>query len=154
MARDLTVDGSTYAFPEQAANPAWGEVVVDWAEAVSDALAGITATGDILARSANIANNTTAVVTGLSFDSTLVRGATVLYSIYRTSTTISTPKVETGMIQIDYDGTTWSLSREATQDTGVDFTIAAGVVSYTSTDVGATSYTGTMSYRAYANSQT
>jgi len=154
MSRDLIVSNNTYAFPDQGANPAYGEVISDWAEAVTDSLAGLSPSGDILARTANIGNNTSGVVTGLSFDSTLIRGATVLYSIYRTSTTISTPKAETGILQLDYDGTTWNIAREATQDTGITFTVSsAGVVSFSSTDVGATSYTGTMSYRAYANSQ-
>lgn len=157
MSVTLTVDGSDYEFPTQGANPPWGEDVQAWASAITAALNNLSPGGDILARSATIANNqsSAADVSGLNFDVSTVRGATILYSVYRTSSTITTPKSETGMLQVDYDGTNWNIMRESSQDTGVIFTITAGgVVQYTSTDVGATSYSGIMSYRAFANSQT
>lgn len=154
MSTDLIVEGNVYTFPDQGAVPPWGADVAAWAAAVTETLAGINSIGDILARSATIGNNTSSVadVNGLIFDGVSVRGARILYSIYRTSSAIVTPKVEGGVLDIEFDGTNWTISRESSADTGIVFTITNnGQVQYTSSSIPGTSYSGKMSYRAFAN---
>lgn len=156
MPTELTISNQTYNYPVAGESPGWGEDATAWAEAVTDVLATVSGPGDIGVTSATIANNQSSAsnVSGLLFDSAVVRGATINYTVYRTSTTIATPKAEKGTIEVSYDGSSWSLTREATEDTGVTLTITSGgQVQYTSTDVGATSYSGTMKFYAKAITQ-
>jgi hypothetical protein len=150
MSVTLTVNGTPYSFPSQGTNPAWGENIVDWAEAVTDVLSTLSSATDILNSSFTILDNQSSEqsVVGLSFDISLVRGAIIEYSLYRSG---STPKDEKGTMWISYDGTDWELSREANNDVGVVFTITnAGQVKYTSSN---TSASGVMKFRARTTAQ-
>ncbi len=75
MARDLVVDNVTYSFPEQGEDPTWGEVVVDWAEAMTAAINTLQGPADIPETTFTVANNQSvaANVTGLVFSSSLGR---------------------------------------------------------------------------------
>ena len=156
MARSLTVDNTTYNFPEQGEDPTWGEVIVNWAEAVSDVLNNLQGPGDILETTFTIANNqsSSADVTGLSFSNSTVRAAFVEYSVYRESDTTTNGKAESGSLFLVYDdnassGNKWIMSQDAAGNSGVTFTVAdTGQISYTSDDIGSTGYSGTMKFKA------
>lgn len=156
MSTPLIIDNQTFNYPVAGESPGWGEDATAWAVAVTNVLATVSGDGDIGLTSATLANNqaVAANVSGLLFDVAVVRGAKIEYSIYRTSSTITTPKAEKGTMEVSYDGSTWSILRSATEDTGITFTISStGQIQYTSTDVGSTSYTGTMKFYAKALGQ-
>lgn len=150
MAKDLIVSGTPYTFPDQGGNPPWGSEVTEWATAVTDTLSGFVSDTDIINGTATIVDNISspANISGFDFDITKVRGFVAEYSIYRAS---ATPKSETGILMGNYNGTTWTLSRQATDDCGVTFTItSAGQIQYTSTSVGSL---GTLKFSAKTKTQ-
>ena len=151
--QNLSIDDINYPFPEQSDDPPWGKKVFNWAKAITNKVTGISGADDIVNGSATINNNVSSVtnISGLSFSTTTVRGATIAYTVYRTSTTISTPKAEEGEINISYDGTSWTVFRESTADTGVTITItSSGQCQYLSTNIPGTGYVGLIKYRAWA----
>jgi len=156
MSTPLSVGGTTYDYPENKESQGWGEEATAWATAVTDALSGLSSPVDIPLTSAIINNNQSSPinVVGLFFDPLVVRGAAIEYTIYRTSSTITTPKAEKGVLEISYDGTDWTLARgNATADTGITFSFSpstSGQIQYTSTDVGNVSYQGLMKFKASA----
>lgn len=130
MAKDLTVNGTTFSFPEQGENAPWGENITDWASSVTNTLVGFVSDTDISNGSATISNNLTATsIANFSFDISKVRGFVVEYTIYVPSGTI---KSETGVLLGNYDGSDWTLVRQATDDVGFTFSItSAGQIQYT-----------------------
>lgn len=155
----LIVNGQTFDFPEQSDSPPWGDNVTDWAQAVTDVLANVTGTGDILQTTAAIANNqsSAANINGLSFDPGVVRGAVIEYTVYRVTTGIgASESVETGTIYLGYRSTAndWFISVVGGGGAGVTFSItSAGQVQYTSTNFSGSSYSGSIKFRARALTQ-
>ena len=151
MAVSLVVNGIPYSFPQVGDPPPHGEQVLDWATAVTDVLSSLSSPTDILNREFTIQNNqsTTQNIVGMVFDTDVTRSAVVEYTIYRTSSTTTAPKAETGTLFLSFDGTSWDMSREASADTGVTLTVtSAGQIKYSSTDIGVVGYIGLISYRA------
>lgn len=156
MSTPLVVNGQTYNYPENRDSPSWGEEATAWASAVTGVLVGVISSGDIAPTTATIANNqvVAANVTGLSFDTSTVRGAFVEYSVYRVTTSVgATEVVETGTIYLAYKSTAnvWDIATVGTAGAGVTFSItAAGQVKYTSTNMTGSTYSGTIKFRARA----
>lgn len=154
MAIQLVVNGNTYLYPENRNSPSWGEDASAWAEAVTNVLADIAGANDITQTSATIANNQSSAtnVSGLSFDTTEVRGAIVEYSVYRVTTgSGATEAVETGLMFLSYLSTagTWDIATQHGGGAGVTFTVTnAGQVRYTSTNFTGSSYSGLIKFRA------
>ena len=143
MSKSFVINNITYTFPEQGQEPPWGEDVVDWAEAVTDALSGVSSTGDILTTSVSLSDNVSSVtnIVCFSFDSATLQGAIAEYSVYRTDGT--TGYVETGHMFFSYNAkaTTWYLAQTGVGvgDTGITFSVTtSGQVQYTSTSLGGT----------------
>ncbi len=161
MSRNLVVNNNVYAYPDPGEDPGWGEASSDWAEAVTDVLASLLSSGDILETTFNVANNVSspANITGMAFNTGTVRSAIITYSIYRVSSITLSGKAETGQLYIVYDnsassGNKFLLTQEATGNSGITFDITdAGQFTYTSTDIGATSYSGVMHFTAKALAQ-
>lgn len=156
MSLELTVGGTSYEFPENGKSAPWGEELTSWASAVTSVLGTLSSDTDILSSSFTLANNQTtpANIVGLALNVSLVRGAIIEYSIYRTSSTTTTDKAETGTIWTTWDGTSWSLARESDNETGVEFSVtAAGQFKYISTDIGSTSYVGVLKFSAKTKGQ-
>lgn len=142
MAITLTVNGVPYSFPSQGENPPNGEVVANWALAVTNLLATLSNASDINTTSFTVANNTSSAtnVTGLSFSTTTVRSAIIQYNVYRNSSNF-----EAGEMHVIYDGSDWDISIYKTGDAGVNFSItSAGQVQYVSSNAAA----GTMKFSA------
>lgn len=161
MSVAVTINNKTFNIPVPGEDPGWGEDTTGWIEEANKVIASLFGPGDILEASASIANDQTTVQTviGLAFDPGTVRSAVIEYSIYRTSTSTTSGKAETGKMEIVYDnnasaGNKWLLSQETTGDSGVVLDITdAGQLEYTSSDIGATGYTGTIKFIAKALSQ-
>lgn len=155
MATTVTIAGSTYSLPQQGDSPPWGTDLTDLIQALVNVAAVTTGTGDILTTSFSLGNNTSGTVTGLAFDTSVIRSASIAYSIYRTSSTNEFS--EQGVILIAYKSTanTWELAQWSVGNAGVTFTISsAGQISFASTDIGSTSYSGKLKFSAKAFTQT
>ncbi len=98
-----------------------------------------------------LANNTTADVTGLIFDNTLVRSALVNWCITRITTGFgATARVQRGSFMVVWDGTAWTLTPGA--DSGVDSGVVldidptSGQVFYDADIIAGTPSISTLSY--------
>lgn len=151
----VVIQGTTYTLPVQGTQPPWGEDMSDLISAIVTALTAVSGTGDISRSTFTVANGTASAtnVTGLAFDIATIRGATIDYVLFRTSSTTTT--VEKGIMLVGYNGTSWDLARgPVTADAGVVFSITnSGQVQYTSTTYGGTGYSGIMVFRAQALTQ-
>lgn len=153
MSKQLTINGVTFNYPSPGENPDWGEAATDWAEAVTDALSGITVVGDISPTLVSIDNNIAVAqdVSGLSFDSAIIRSAIVEYFVFRSTST--TEQLESGSIVLIYstDDNEWRLSQMHNGESLVVFTITpSGQMQYTSNNMSGASYSGRMRFRARA----
>lgn len=109
MSRNLTVNGTTFPYPDPGDEPGWGQPASDWAEEVTKVLNDLQGIDDIPETTANIANNIVVPlnVPGLIFNPTTVRSAIIDYSIYRTSGQTFLPaNVNTGTEVITITGHT------------------------------------------------
>lgn len=157
MSKILTVNGTDYTFPEQGDSPPWGTEVTDWAGAVTDVLANIAGTGDILDTQFLINNNqvSPANVTDLTFDVALIRSAIISYSIYR-STNINEVS-ECGQIYATYKNTanSWEIAQSFSGDAGITFNMTSGgQMQFISTNISGTGYVGRLRFSAKAFTQT
>lgn len=157
MAIDLTVNNTTFPYPEPGDEPGWGEAATDWATEVTEVLSSIAGPGDILPSSFSIANNVSSAtnITNLAFDTGTVRQATISYAVYRKTDTNTNGFAETGIINLVFDnnassGNKWLLSQgNMVGNAGVAFSITdAGQVRYTSTNITGANYSGKLSFKA------
>jgi len=158
MSIPLVVNNKTFNYPSDNQDPGWGADASDWAVEVTDVLNTILAPGDILETTFNINDDTSTPtqVQGLAFDPSLSRAATIVYSIYRTSTDTPSGNAEAGEITIIYDnnasvGQKWKMIQKKNGEAGVVLTISdLGQFSYTSTEInlGAGGYVGIMKFSA------
>lgn len=151
MAVNLTVNGTTFAYPENGEEPGWGESATAWAEEVTTVLASVLGTNDIVQTSFNIANNVGAAtnITGLVFNTAAVRAAIIEYSLYRV--TDSNEVAESGLLNVVYktNAAVWELSQISVGDSQVTFSVTnTGQFQYTSTNLAGTNYSGLMKFRA------
>lgn len=159
MAREFTVNGLVFDFPDAGDEPGWGNSVTDWAEEVTNVLNDLAGIDDILQTTFTIANNqsSAANVEGLLFNTGRVRSAQIPYTIYRISDANPSGHAETGVIRIVYDndagaGEKWQMSvGDIAGNSGVSLSILdSGQVQYTSTDIDDVGYEGTMLFSADA----
>jgi hypothetical protein len=156
MARNLTVNNTTYKYPEQGEDPKWGENAVDWAEAVTSVLATVIGAGDILSSSFTVANNISSdtAVTNLAFDPSTVRSAIVEYDIHRVTDSSTSGNSESGLILLEYDtnassGNKWLMTQFSNGNAGVTFDMGDdGQMDYQSTNISGSNYAGSMHFRA------
>jgi hypothetical protein len=156
LAKNLTVDGTTYEFPENRDSPGWGEDATAWAEAVTDVLGNVSGQGDILQSSAIINNNISSAtnVTGFFLDPSVLRGAVCEVSIYRSTSTEEAVEVLSIFAGYKSVAGTWEFVQIGGGSSGVTLTITnAGQVQYVSSNMSGTSYTGTVKFRARALTQ-
>jgi hypothetical protein len=151
VSRNLTVNGSTFSYPDAGEPKGWGEDATLWAQEVTDLLS------DLKGPTFSVSNNqaVAANITGLAFDSASVRSAIIQYSIYRV--TNSNELAETGQLFLIYknNANTWTVSRQFFgDDAGVTISITTGgQLQYTSTNVTGTGYSGEMTFRAQTLNQ-
>lgn len=158
MSKTITIQGTDIQFPTSGESPDWSQPIVDFAEAVESALTGVSGAYDVSPQVMNIdAYNPTGSaidITNLSFSTTEVLSATITISVYRDTTT--TTSTETSVLNIVYNATNgtgqkWEMTREATGDASITFSITdAGQVQFETTALGGSSHVGHLSYSAKA----
>lgn len=158
----ITISGTPIAFPNTGASPVWSEAVIQFAEAVEEALSGLISTGDVAKQSflLNASHNTASNVTltGLSFSIAVVRAAFIRYAVYR-ETTDPTTAYEAGEMTIVYNAANptnqkWELQQERVGDASISFTIDdAGQFYFTTTSIGSANHSGRISFVAQSLTQ-
>lgn len=124
----LIINGQVIDFPDSAAAPNWSEAVIQFAQAVEDALALVGGTYDVSPQSFTIdAYNSASNVDipALSFPTSAVRAVFIRYSVYRT--TDSTSAYEAGDMITMYNpnnsvGLKWTLSQGNITGSGAQIT--------------------------------
>jgi hypothetical protein len=153
----LIVNNIPFDYPAPGASPGWGEPSTGWAVEVTKALIELLGPNDIPETSFNVANNISVFtnISNLVFNTGAVRSATIDYSIYRISDTVTYGNVEAGTIKIIYDNNApvnskWTLGVYNQVGTaGMQFSITdAGQVQYKSSNILGTGYSGEMHFRA------
>ena len=137
MSKQLQIGNKTFTYPDAGDNPGWGEDAAAWASAVTTALETVQGANDLPATSTALSNDVSSdtAITGLSFNLAEVRRATVEYVIVRIFDAGASTIVESGTITGDYDGTTFSISIEASDDSGITFNANnSGQIQYQSDD--------------------
>lgn len=152
MARQITINGTTYDYPDNGETPGWGSEATDAFEALSNLVGSIVGTNDIVNSLQTITNNqsTSTNITDLNFSvgASGVRSVLVEYQIYRA--TAGTEFGETGEIRAVYNTltTSWTITRTHIGNAGVDITVTnAGQFQYKSNDIGTQTF-GKMRFRA------
>lgn len=158
MPKVLIINNSPYSYPTSGDEPGWGGDATGWAVGVTEVLNDLLGPNDILETAFNIANAQAAPVdiTGLAFNTASVRSATIDYSIFRRSDTNPDGNTEKGRIEIVYDNLAgWSIGQGSIiGNSGVNISIlSSGQLQYTSTDIGALNYIGTMKFKARTTQQ-
>lgn len=158
MSIPIVINNKTFNYPTNNEDPGWGQDASDAFVEVASVLNTILAPGDILETTFNINDNTSisTQVQGLAFDPSLSRSASIVYSIYRTSTNTPSGNAETGEISIIYDnsatvGNKWKMAQIKNGEAGVALSISdLGQFSYTSSQInlGAGGYVGIMKFSA------
>lgn len=149
MARQLTVNGDVFNYPESGERKGWGEDATDWAEAVTDVVNSVTGTGFIPETTITINDNVSVFtnILGANFNSSVTRSFKLTYAVRRTNG--ATPIAETGTIEGVFGDSDWDFSIQRTGDAGMEFTLTSGgQIQYKSTSVGGT-YSGDITF--YAN---
>jgi hypothetical protein len=150
----LTVNNTSYNYPDPGQEPGWGEDATAWAEAVTSVLNFLVAPGDIINSTASIQNNITVPtdVSACVFDGAVTRAANVTYQVTRKTDDLVTGLVQEGTLLLNYNpnGGTWTLSQTYSCDElGVSFSITnGGQVQYTSSDVTGANYEGVIKFSA------
>lgn len=157
MSITLVVNNIPFEYPSAGTAPGWGQPATDWASEVTEVLGELSGPNDIIQTTFSIQNNISVFtnIASLTFNTGQVRGATINYTIYRTSTANPSGFSEGGTIQIVYDNAAgvndkWSMTVFGiTGNSGVTFNLTdAGQFQYKSTDINSTGYSGVMTFRA------
>lgn len=156
----IVIAGTVIDFPNSSASPNWSPALIQFAEAVEQALSGIVGTYDISPRTFAldaVPNATATDVPSLAFPTSEVRGAFVQYTVYRT--TDSANAAETGTLSLIYNpnmgtGLKWEMTRQCVGNGQVVFTcLDTGQVQVTLTALSGTGHSGRLNYTAKAIQQ-
>lgn len=152
---ELIISGTPVAFPNDSSSPDWAPAVIQFAELVAAALSSLAGTFDVVPQRFiidTVPPATTTPITNLSFSTADVRGAFIIYSVYRNTNT--TTVTETGNLMIVYNptnsiGNKWEITRDFVGDAQVSFTIDdTGQVNINLTALSGTGPNGFISYSA------
>ncbi len=157
----IVIGGTPIEFPNTGTSPVWSEAVIQFAEAVEEALSGLTSTGDISKQSFTLDTShnpgTNVTLTGLSFSTAIVRAGFIRYSVYRETTTNSA--YEAGEMTVVYNANNpttqkWELARSFVGDADITFSIDdAGQFSFSTTAIAGANHTGSIAFTAQALEQ-
>ena len=138
MSKTIQIGSTIYRVPNEGDNPGWGEDLTEFFCAIGDALENVQGPNDILTTSATLANNQTIFVDipGLVFNTAQVQRVEVKYLVFRTYDSGLSVKVESGLIEGNFDGTEFFISSEHVGDAGVEFEVTnTGQFQYKTTDL-------------------
>lgn len=151
----IQISGSIISFPDSAQSPDWSQGIIEFAQAVEDALSTVVSPFDIGQRVMSLDGLTgTQVITDsvipLQFATDPVltqsgtRAAYVRYAVYRVISAVT--YVEQGNISVLFDGSNWSISTDKIGNAKCYFTIdGSGQISIV---MDGTTTTGRITYTA------
>jgi hypothetical protein len=153
---DISIQGTTISIPNSGSSPNWSPAVIEAFQAIAEALASVTGDFDVSPRTQTIdsLNPGTVVIDSLSFPTSEVRSVIIRYSVFRTASSPSTTAYEAGTLTMVYSpnnptNSKWEVQREAVGDGKCTFSVSdTGDVSITTTQIGTTNHTGTLSFAA------
>jgi hypothetical protein len=153
----ITIQGTVIEFPSSGQSPNWAPAVIEFAQAVEQALLSSVGPYDVPPQTIDITNGASSTpITALSFPTSVVRSVIIRYSIFRKTDTALSEEVEAGTMTLAYDSVSnsWSLERDFTGNTdgkGVTFSVdSVGQMYYTSTSIAGSNYSGKLSFAAQA----
>jgi hypothetical protein len=155
MSVKITIKGTTITLPSSGASPNWSPAILEAFKAIESAINSIAGTYDIAPQTQNInANDASSLISidNLSFPSADVRAATIYYAVHRKSTALEV--TEAGTLEISYNDARsnnekWEIVRCGQGDASINFIITdLGQIKFTTTTIGGSGHTGTISYRA------
>ena len=118
----ITIQGTPIEFPSSGESPNWAPAVIEFAQAVENAILSAVGPYDIAPQVFNLVSdvNTNTDITDLNFPTSAVRAGYINYSVIRIgSSTVS----EAGQITVVYDGSDWTLTRDYVGDADCTFNI-------------------------------
>lgn len=153
----ITIKGTPINFPDSGTSPNWAPAVIQFAQAVADALSLLVGTADVTPQNFTIDSFnpvTNQDLPNLQFSTSIVRAAFIRYSVYRNTST--TTVAESGIMIIVYNpanptNNKWELIRDFTGDAQIDFNITdTGQVQFTTQTLGGLSHNGKIAFAAQA----
>jgi len=156
MSVKITIRGTPIDFPTSGESPDWAPAIVEFAQAVKEALTISSGPYDIPEQNFILTDNEISSflsIDNLSFSTAAVRAAFVKYTVYRKLD--STVKTESGSLLVNYNDTAWEMSRDFVGDALCDFEIdSTGQIKIKTTLIaGVGSYEGVVTFSAQALSQ-
>ena len=151
MPKILTIGTEEFEFPLVGENPDYGEQVTDWAIAVTDELTTVQQPNDILSTTASIHNNQTIFVNipGFTFDTSEVIAINAEYIVNRSTVSPAVVLTESGVIQGNYDGNQWTISRSHDGDADIEFDITgSGQIQYKTGNMSGSVAIGSIIFKA------
>jgi len=138
MSKTVTIGNEVIEFPEQGESAPWGEPVTQFAEAVEDVLADVQGSNDILLSQASLVNNQTTLanINGFIFNTGQVQAIFSEFLVTRTYDSGASVVTESGVIEGNFDGTTFFITVSSVGDAGMEFDITnGGQVQYKSSNL-------------------
>jgi len=153
---EIIIRGTPIDFPNTSASPQWAPAIIQFAQAVEEALGLVIGSFDIAPQIFDFTNNsnTSVSVTNLQFPVNDVRGAFISYTVFRTTSTNTV--YEIGELQTVYNpdnsiGEKWEMTRSYTGDADITFSITdAGQVQFSTTAISGSGHSGVISFQATA----
>lgn len=115
MSKKLTVGGEVFEYPTTG-DYNWGEESTEWAEAVTEIINTLSGPEDISVTEATLSNNSSGVVSGLSFNAGLVQQISVQLVCTRTFTDATPTRTEAFILNGSFNGSVFSISSESCGD--------------------------------------
>lgn len=124
MSVTITIKGTPIDFPSSGESPNWSPAVIEFAQAVEQALNAVVGPYDVPSQVFTIvSDNSTISINGLAFPTSVVRAAYIKYAVILNGTSTTS---EVGNMMAVYDGAAWTLSRDYVGDSGCVFSISSG----------------------------
>lgn len=154
----IIIQGTPINFPDSGAAPNFSPPIIQFAQAVANALNSFVGAFDVSPQSFSLSSdvNTNVSLTNLSFPTSSVRSAIISYNIERVNTGFT--QDETGVLEIVYNGSTWDVTRDSTgkilNASNIPFNTFSvtnlGQVQFSTITIGGTFTSGKITYSAKA----
>lgn len=151
MPKIVTLGSEEFEIPVVGDNADWGESLTDYLSAISEALQTVQQPNDILVSTAAINNNVSSFtnIPGFTFDTSEVIAIDAEYIVTRSTSSPSVTLSESGNIQGNYNGASWTISHSCDGDAAIEFDItSSGQIQYKSSNLLGTGYSGTIIFKA------
>lgn len=152
---EITIQGTVIDFPDSSESPNWAEAMIQYAQAVEDALATVVGAFDVAPQALIIdAYNpgTNIDISSLSFPTSTVRSAFIRYAVFRSTSTTSV--YESGEILIVYNpngpvNNKWEIGQRKLGDGKISFSVTdAGQMRFSTTAISGSNHTGKLTFVA------